>query len=556
MFGGELLPAFLPYAETQLGVKTEFEDPQQEDMEVDAPVMNHAFLEELGTECISRRSFLKWERIMHSHGATYQEVWALRSGKIKRCVDVIVYPNSTESIQTLVDLANKHNVMLVAYGGGTNVTQSLMIPEEEKRMVVSVDMSRMNAIKWVDKENNMACVQAGIRGQDLERDLKQYGVCSGHEPDSMEFSTLGGWISTRASGMKKNTYGNIEDIICNVTMITSKGTYTKVSLWPRISNGPDLTNLVMGSEGNYGIIAEAVIKVKPLPEVRIYDSILFYDWESGVKFMYDVSRTKSWPTSCRLVDNVQFQFGSTLKPAITSAWENFVESAKKFFVLNVKGYEHDKLVACTLLFEGDKEKCEKDHKIVLALGKKYQGMSGGPENGLRGYLLTFLIAYTRDFAQQYHVAAESFETSCPWSNVSQLCARVKKRIKDEANRVGYTDDRIWISFRITQLYETGAAIYVYFALANGGTANAKNSVELYEVVEDAARDEVLLSGGCISHHHGVGKIRKQFMPRTLPDMALDWQKAIKDAIDPKNIFAINNTVARSQEERERITRKF
>lgn len=173
-------------------------------------------------------------------------------------------------------------------------------------MIVSVDMSRMNAIKWVDKENNMAIVQAGIQGQDLERDLKQYGVCCGHEPDSMEFSTLGGWISTRASGMKKNTYGNIEDIVQNITIVTSKGVYRKVSSWPRISNGPDLNHLVMGSEGNFGIITEAVIKVRPLPEVRIFDSVIFYDWESGIQFMHAVSKTKNWPTSCRLVDNSQF----------------------------------------------------------------------------------------------------------------------------------------------------------------------------------------------------------------------------------------------------------
>ena len=138
---------------------------------------------------------------------------------------MIVYPISTEHCQNLVTLANKHNVVLVPYGGGTNVSQALMLPQNEKRMIVSVDMTRMNAIKWVDKENNVACVQAGIFGADLERDLKQYGVISGHEPDSMEFSTLGGWISTRASGMKKNTYGNIDDIVQNITLITSQGVY-------------------------------------------------------------------------------------------------------------------------------------------------------------------------------------------------------------------------------------------------------------------------------------------------------------------------------------------
>jgi len=155
--------------------------------------------------------------------------------------------------------------MLVPFGGGTNVTKALSIPVSEKRMVVSVDMERMNSIKWVDKENNMACVQSGMSGKDLERDLAQYGVTTGHEPDSQEFSTVGGWVSTRASGMKKNTYGNIEDIVCNVVIVTPQGTFTKTSLWPRVSNGPDLNHVVMGSEGNMGIITEVVLMVKPLP---------------------------------------------------------------------------------------------------------------------------------------------------------------------------------------------------------------------------------------------------------------------------------------------------
>jgi alkyldihydroxyacetonephosphate synthase len=116
-------------------------------------------------------------------------------------------------VERIVQLANKHNVVIVPYGGGTNVTQALMLQEEEKRMIVSLDMNRMTKILWVDTENMMAKVQAGIMGQDLERELKVYGCCSGHEPDSMEFSTLGGWVSTRASGMKKNNYGNIEDIV-------------------------------------------------------------------------------------------------------------------------------------------------------------------------------------------------------------------------------------------------------------------------------------------------------------------------------------------------------
>jgi alkyldihydroxyacetonephosphate synthase len=166
-------------------------------------------------KCYSRRSFEKWERIMHSHGASLREVFALRYGRFDRYVDVVVYPTSTEHVEKIIALANTHNVCIIPYGGGTNVTQALYLKnfEHENRMIVSLDMMRMNKILWVDKDNMIACVQAGIRGQDLERDLKMSGVVSGHEPDSSEFSTLGGWLSTRASGMKKNTYGNIEDIV-------------------------------------------------------------------------------------------------------------------------------------------------------------------------------------------------------------------------------------------------------------------------------------------------------------------------------------------------------
>jgi len=117
-------------------------------------------------------------------------------------------------------------------------------------------------------------------------------MCSGHEPDSAEFSTLGGWVSTRASGMKKNTYGNIEDIVLNITLVTPVGTYSKTQPWPRKSNGMDLDHIVLGSEGNIGIITEVTIKVEPLPQVQIYDSIIFPNYEVGIKFMHTVSKLK------------------------------------------------------------------------------------------------------------------------------------------------------------------------------------------------------------------------------------------------------------------------
>lgn len=168
---------------------------------------------------------------------------------------------------------------------------------------------------------------------------------------------------------------------------------------------------------------------------------------------------------------------------------------------------------------------------------------------MKGYFLTFVIAYVRDFAAQHCYIAESFETSCPWSKVGSLCSNVKERLIRACKEKGIREDRLFVSFRVTQIYETGAAVYVYFGY-NYAFANIPRNkvVQVYEEIENECRDEVLRQGGSLSHHHGIGKIRKRFMTRIMPPMGVDLLQDIKKAIDPKNIFAINNTIYRLEGE--------
>ena len=190
----------------------------------DAPNLNDDFLTELGDN-YSRISFEPKERLMHSHGHTLQEIWALRYNKLGSYVDVVIYPRTQEHVEKIVTLANDYDVVIIPYGGGTNVTNALSVNGEEQRMVVSLDMTRMNKVLEINPENFTARVQAGIIGADLEKQLRAQGFVCGHEPDSVEFSSLGGWIATKASGMKKNKYGNIEDIVINFNLVTSVGTF-------------------------------------------------------------------------------------------------------------------------------------------------------------------------------------------------------------------------------------------------------------------------------------------------------------------------------------------
>ena len=475
-------------------------------------------------------------RLRHGHGHTQEEMYSIKYTRLGRIPDIVVYPESEAEVVNLVEAAKKHGVSLIPYGGGTNVTDALRCDTREQRTIASVDMRRMNRILWIDRTNMMACIEAGAVGRNIMRELEKYGVTMGHEPDSVEFSTLGGWIATNASGMKKNRYGNIEDLVLDVGVVTASGKLERTSASPRESVGLDLRRLIFGSEGILGIITAAVVKIFPLPGVQKYGSVLFPTFEHGFAFMYDLAREAVPPASVRLVDNLQFRFGLALKPKSQGMLADLKSKAERFFVTTVKGFEPGKMVACTLVFEGTSAEVEQQQRDLYRIAARHGGMKAGAENGRRGYQLTFSIAYIRDFLMNYYIIAESFETSVPWSHALALCENVKRRLVDEYQRRGLPG-KPFVSARVTQIYPTGVCIYFYFGFYYKGIPNPQ---QVYLELENMARDEILKSGGSLSHHHGVGKLRRAFLPRIMSETAIRWKHELKKSLDPANIFGAGN----------------
>lgn len=167
----------------------------------------------------------------------------------------------------------------------------------------------------MDESNLTCCAEGGIIGQDFEAQLRAKGFTTGHEPDSYEFSSLGGWVATRASGMKKNTYGNIEDLLVHVRMVTPKGIIEKYCQVPRISAGPDIHHFILGSEGTLGVITEVVLKVRPLPACKKYGSVVFPDFASGVACLREVAKQvfiHSWQINSFMIQFSIFNVKSIL----------------------------------------------------------------------------------------------------------------------------------------------------------------------------------------------------------------------------------------------------
>lgn len=167
---------------------------------------------------------------------------------------------------------------------------------------------------------------------------------------------------------------------------------------------------------------------------------------------------------------------------------------------------------------------------------------GGSVNGEKGYIMTFGIAYIRDFGTDYCFIAESFETSCPWSKVSSLCHKVRESMIGWTKAKGIEYDRIFLSFRVTQIYETGAAVYIYFGFNYGHYKwTSEQALNVMEDIEIQCREEVMRQGGSVSHHHGIGKMKKRFMKLAYPAQNNNLLNQIKKFYDPQNIFAGNNT---------------
>ena len=537
---GEKLPYLIPFVTKVLNtdIKKEPYFKEIEKKYVTERKINQDFVNDIKSFFNDDQiSFSDEERVLHSHGQNSpDEVFKVLYDKLEKFTDIVVYVENEEDVINLIEKAKKHNVCLVPYGGGTNVTNALQLPEDEERMIVSVDTRRLNKIISIDTKNLLIEVEAGITGKHLEEELQKKGFTVGHQPDSIELSTLGGWISTNAAGMKKNKYGNIEDIVQNVVMVTPNGTINQIKPLVRSSIGIKTQNLLFGSEGNIGIITKAVLKIHELPECSDYESVVLKDWDTGLDFMYELAHSSSVPASARMLDSLHYQFGSALKPEKNNIGK--LKSKIQKLVFKMKDFSTDDFVAAVFKLEGSFSEVEYQRKNIKRLAKKYNGLLGGSKEGKVGYNITMVIAYIREFFVPQGILGETLETAVPWSKVNQVKDEANKLLTELHKKYDLPGKPFFCS-RISKVYHTGICMYNTMGINVRGI---KNPEKVFSDIEHKIRECFIKNGGSISHHHGVGKLRKDFMPETISPGSIDVIQGIKKSQDPNNIFGISNNI--------------
>lgn len=537
---GAPLPHFLPFVEALLGVSVGPDQVQETRPPgpLPRPLRHTEFVAALRAAAPTLRlEDDDTARLIHSHGQlSVDEIYRLLGGVApERTVDLVAFPHSGEDVHALVRLADRHGVVLIPYGGGTNVSGALACPASERRMIVSVDMREMNRVIEIDRANGWVVVEAGITGQELEARLEAEGLTTGHVPDSVELSTVGGWIATNASGMKKNRYGNIEDIVLDAVLVTPRGEVRATPVVPRSASGVAAQRLAFGSEGGLGIVTRAVLQVWPLPEVQRYASFVFPDFAAGVRYLQAVQGSGVRPASIRLTNNTEFRLGQALGRAKTGM-RALSAKLTRLFVTRVKGFDPERMVACTVVMEGSAAEVRQQARTLHGLLAAHGGLSGGPENGRRGFAVTFAIAYIRDFLNTLGIFGETMETSAPWSRIHDITGAVEAELRRMCAERG-VQGTPYLSYRLSQSYRSGVCIYFTVGFCARGLADP---IATFHEIEHRLREVVLEQGGSISHHHGVGKIRQGFVPRVHSAASIEAVRALKRSLDPNDVFAAGN----------------
>ena len=529
-FDDSTKPELWPYLKRELGVdEIRWEKPVAfEDVTLPEQKNNEAFLAAIqaglghGQVVDDKKS-----RLVHAAGKSFRDLWLMRHGQVQFAPDCVVYPDTEEDVALVVRAAHEQGVVLVPFGGGSNIAGCLVPSDRGGRMVVSLDMCRMHRVLEVDRYSLTARIQPGVYGQHLEDQLAEHGVTLGHFPDSFLHSTLGGWVATRSAGMQSDIYGKIEDMVISLRMVTPSGTIITRTV-PKSSNGIDIKHLCIGSEGILGVITEVVVQVHHKPEKEDWYGWLFPDFKSGLDAIHECHRGDCMPTVTRLNDPKKTALSFAFKHPKTGIKDK-IAKAFKWYIGNVKKIDFNQCCLMVVKYEGTPQAFNRIKNRVTAIYEKHRGVCLGAEPGRSFAKVKFDFPHLRDYVMDRSIMADVSETATTWDNLRTLhesgLADVEQAIKD-------TGVDAWVGCHLSHSYRTGASLYFTF----GCLQREGREIEQYLYVKKAAEDAFMKNGGTLSHHHAVGTEHLPWVEEDLSPTGLKAVKALKAGLDPNDIM--------------------
>ncbi|MAE75510.1 MAG: FAD-binding oxidoreductase [Planctomycetes bacterium] len=463
------------------------------------------------------------DRLQHTYGKSFRDLYRVRRGLAQVAPDLVVRPESAEEVERLVMVADQTGVVLIPFGGGSNVAGCVEARHTGDRTVVSVDLSELNRVLEVDAHSLTASIQAGVYGPAMETQLGQQGVTLGHFPDSFEYSTLGGWIATRSAGMQSDKYGKIEDMVVSLRMASPNGLIVTRPV-PRCSNGIDVNHVCIGSEGTLGVITDAMMRVHKIPERRELYGWLFPDFESGVAGVHECTRAGCAPSITRLNDKARTALSFAFR---AGGKDSFFKRMVSHYLK--RRFDFEKVCLLIIGHEGSERVFSRQKRDCAQIYKKHGGFCLGTAPGVAHEKGKYDFPYIRDWLMDRDVIADVSETATVWSNVLPLYRSVMAAIE---SAMAEHAEKGFVGCHVSHTYPTGSSLYFTFACKQ----DPGLGLSQYLKIKKAAEDAFLAGGATLSHHHAVGWEHLPWMSQECSPAGLEAIRSLKRGLDPNTIM--------------------
>ena len=464
------------------------------------------------------------DRLVHARGKSVRDLILQRRGELGRLPDAVVRPRSEQEVAGVLAAALEFNAVVIPFGGGSSISGSLEPPPTELRPVVSIDLARLDRVLEIDAESRLARVQAGVFGPRLEEQLAARGYTLGHFPDSFTHSTLGGWIATRSSGMQSDRYGDIADLTRGLRVITPSGTLVTRAI-PAMSTGPSVREMVLGSEGRLGVIAEATVHVRRLPERRVILGYLFPTFAAGLEAVREIAASECSVSVTRVSDaaETQFSFAMRVRP---SPLDRLKSRALALFLEHRLRYDRGEMALSFIGYEGSERHVARERRAVGAIVKRHRGICIGAGPGALYDQKKFDTPYIRDFLLDRGAIGDVSETAMPWSRLLTVYEAVTAAANEAFASIGAQG---YVMCHLSHSYHAGACLYFTFAFVpdRGGDMLGE-----YDVVKCAIQQAFVDNGATLSHHHAVGTEHAQWLEEDISAPGVRMLRALFDGTDP------------------------
>jgi alkyldihydroxyacetonephosphate synthase len=467
------------------------------------------------------------QRAYHAAGKSLPDLLRLRSGKLDRAPDVVVYPTSSAEVAAVLACAEAQNLSVVPFGGGTSVVGGVdpLCPRDSAG-VLTLDTTLLDKLVALDAISLTATFEAGIDGPSLERMLGARGFTLGHFPQSFEHSTLGGWIAARSSGQQSDGYGGIDALLVSVKLMTPRGELVTLPV-PRRATGPDLNGVVLGSEGTLGVIVEATLRIRRRPALQDIRGMLFRDFAAGMRTIRAWLAAGLPLTMMRLSDAHETALSLLLRrdPA-----RRFDAAEALLSATRALGYGEQRTL---MLFglEGDERAALRAQMLkAQAIAMTHGGLPLGKGPGEHWKKDRFRNPYLRDLLLDHGAAIDTMETAFEWSQLERGHRHVLEAL--ERATAEHAGGGVAMA-HVSHSYADGACVYfvVLYPLAG-----AEQALAQWQRIKYAATEAIVEAGGTLSHHHGVGTDHAPWLEREHGALGLTVLRALKGALDPKGIM--------------------